>query len=415
MSGARLIACPSCSQLHQAGMPPRGASLACIRCGDILHRKPRGDFQIALALTFTAFLLFLIANTFPLATFEISGRSQPGNLISGVIALYIEGYWELAGLVLFTTILAPLLYLVGLLYVLLPLSFGWRPWKLALVFRAIEALTPWAMLEVYMLGILIALIKLGSFGEVVYGGGLYAFFALTFAILAIHRSLDRHAIWEMASAPGLGRVGVADAASLPWACGSCDLLIDPPDPANAAAAACPRCGATLTHRKPNSLSRTWALILSGYMLYIPANVLPVMVIVSFGNQETSTIMGGVIELAQGGDWPIAGVVFMASIAIPVLKLISLTYVAASVQWKWRWRPDERTRLYRIVEGIGRWSMIDIFVISILAALIKLEKVATVEPSLGALCFAAVVILTIFAAKSFDPRLMWDQLESKNER
>ncbi len=121
-----------------------------------------------------------------------------------------------------------------------------------------------------------------------------------------------------------------------------------------------------------------------------------------------------IELAQGGDWPIAGVVLIASIAIPMLRLLSLTFVAASVQWRWRWRPADRTRLYRIVEGIGRWSMIDVFVISILVALIKLEKVATVEPSLGALCFAAVVILTIFAAKSFDPRLMWDRLESENE-
>ena len=110
-------------------------------------------------------------------------------------------------------------------------------------------------------------------------------------------------------------------------------------------------------------------------------------------------------------WPIAGIVFLASIAIPVLKLVSLTFVAATVQWRWLGRPAERTRLYRIVEGIGRWSMIDIFVISILAALIQLNRIATIQPSLGALCFASVVILTMFAAASFDPRLIWDRMES----
>jgi hypothetical protein len=117
-----------------------------------------------LALTLTACLLFLVANAFPLVTFELAGRSQSGELISGVLGLYAEGYWELAGLVLFTSILAPLLYLLGLLYVLLPLSLGRRPWGLAPLFRAIETVTPWAMLEVYMFGILVALIKLGDFG-----------------------------------------------------------------------------------------------------------------------------------------------------------------------------------------------------------------------------------------------------------
>jgi paraquat-inducible protein A len=409
-----LMSCRSCDLLHQAVPPPRGGALACTRCGDVLYRKPRGELQVSLALTLTAFLLFLVANAFPLVTFELADRSQSGKLISGVLGLYAEGYWELAGLVLFTTILAPLLYLLGLLYVLLPLSLGRRPWGLGTLFRVIETVTPWAMLEVYMFGILVALIKLGDFGVVVPGVALFAFFGLTVAIVAINRNLDRRAIWESVPGPGQSPAHTAEAKFLLWACGACELLVRPPGPAEAGAAACPRCGSALARRKPNSLSRTWALLVAGYILYVPANVLPVMVIVSFGKQETSTILGGVVELAQGGDWPIAGVVFIASIAIPMLKLLSLTCVAASVQWHWRWRPADRTRLYRIVEGIGRWSMIDVFVISILVALIKLEKVATVEPSVGALCFAAVVILTIFAAKSFDPRLMWDRLETENE-
>ena len=414
MASETLVSCRSCDLLHQTVPLPPGGAISCTRCGDLLHRRPRGEFQVVLALTLTALLLFLVANAFPLVTFELAGRSQPGKLISGVLGLYAEGYWELAGLVLFTTILAPLIYLLGLLYVLLPLALGRRPRGLAPLFRMLEALTPWAMLEVYTFGILVALIKLGDFGNVVPGIALFAFFGLTCAIVAINRGLDRQAIWDRVMEPGQGGAPAGDSIEHLWACGFCELLVQSPDPAEAGAAACPRCGAALTRRKPNSLARTWALLIAGFILYVPANVYPVMVIVSFGRQEATTIFGGVVELVQGGDWPIAGLVFAASIAIPLLKLLSLSFVAASVQWRWHWRPADRTRLYRIVEGIGRWSMIDIFVTSILVALITLQKVATVEPSLGAVCFAAVVILTIFAAKSFDPRLIWDRLESDHE-
>jgi paraquat-inducible protein A len=414
MTSETLMSCRSCDLLHQTAPPPPGSAVSCTRCGDVLYRKPRSEFQVVLALTLTALLLFLVANAFPLVTFELAGRSQSGKLISGVLGLYAEGYWELAGLVLFTTILAPLLYLLGLFYVLLPLSLGWRPWGLAPLLRMIKALTPWAMLEVYTFGILVALIKLGDFGHVDPGVALFAFFGLTCAIVAINRGLDRPAIWDRVLPPGQGPAPAGDTKGPLWACGSCELLVQSPDPAETGLPACPRCDAALTRRKPNSLSRTWALLIAGFVLYIPANVYPVMVIVSFGRQQEATIFGGVVELAQGGDWPIAGLVFVASIAIPLLKLVSLTFVAASVQWRWHWRPAERTRLYRLVEGIGRWSMIDIFVTSILVALITLQKVATVEPSLGAVCFAAVVILTIFAAKSFDPRLIWDRLESDHE-
>lgn len=400
--------------MHEAAAPPPGSRLSCTRCGDLLYRRPRGAFQVVLALIVAALLLFAVANAFPLVSFELAGRSQSGKLISGVLGLYAEGYWELAALVLFTTILAPLAYLLGLLYVLLPLSLGVRPWGLAPLLRAIKALTPWAMLEVYMFGILVALIKLGDFGRVEPGVALYAFFGLTCAILAINRGLDRQALWDQVMPPGKGPVPDDSATGGLWACGSCELLVRPPEPNADGVAACPRCDAALTRRKVDSLSRTWALLIAGFILYIPANLYPVMVIVSFGRQEKTTIFGGVIELAQGGDWPIAALVFVASIAIPLLKLISLTLVAASVQWRWHWRPVDRTRLYRLVEGIGRWSMIDIFVTSILVALITLQKIATVEPSLGAVCFAAVVILTIFAAKTFDPRLIWDRLESDHD-
>ena len=194
------------------------------------------------------------------------------------------------------------------------------------------------------------------------------------------------------------------------ACDSCALLCQAvPAPAGAKHV-CPRCGSALEQRKANSLSRTWALVLAAYILYIPANLLPVMTVISFGKGEADTIMSGVQALIVSGNWPIALLVFLASITIPVAKLIALTFLLISVHLKSRWRPKDRTFLYRCIEVIGRWSMIDIFMISILVALIKLENVATIEAGFGAVCFAAVVIITIFAATSFDPRLIWDTHE-----
>ncbi len=195
-------------------------------------------------------------------------------------------------------------------------------------------------------------------------------------------------------------------------CHACHQLSRMPATGQQVQANCPRCGAHLHLRKPNSISRTWALLIAAYILYIPANLLPVMTVISFGKGEADTILSGVKELIHAGMLPIALLVFFASITVPVLKLLLLTYLLLSVQYQSQWRPRERTVLYRITESVGRWSMIDIFMISILIALVKLEAVATIEPGPGAISFAAVVILTMFAAMSFDPRLIWDRIKEK---
>jgi len=177
-------------------------------------------------------------------------------------------------------------------------------------------------------------------------------------------------------------------------------------------ARCPRCAAIVHRRKPASVARTWALVIAAAILYVPANYFPVMTIESFGHREPSTILGGVDELIVSGDYPIAAVLFFASITVPMLKLIGLSYLLVSVQRRWQGRPRHRAYLYRIIEYVGRWSMIDIFVLSILVALVQLGSLATIEPGFGALCFASVVVITMFAAESFDPRLIWDNLHER---
>jgi paraquat-inducible protein A len=177
---------------------------------------------------------------------------------------------------------------------------------------------------------------------------------------------------------------------------------------------CTRCGARVHARSPNSLARTWALLITAAILYIPANVLPIMTVSSLGQGDPSTIMSGVIQLMQHGMYPIAVVVFVASILVPTFKLIGLSLLLFSVQRRVPMSARQRMIMYRFIEFIGRWSMLDIFVIAILVAVVNFGRLASVQANLGAVAFATVVILTMLAAVTFDPRLIWDNTESDDD-
>ncbi len=178
---------------------------------------------------------------------------------------------------------------------------------------------------------------------------------------------------------------------------------------------CPRCGTELQSRKPKSIARTWALVIAAAVFYIPANVFPITHTASFAGVQSDTIMSGVIYFVHSGSWPVALIIFVASVFVPLLKLLILVILMISVQFRWQWRPVDRTRLYRLTEAIGRWSMLDIFVVTILVALVHFGSLANIEAGSGALYFAAVVVITMFAAESFDSRLIWDNLEDYDDR
>lgn len=199
------------------------------------------------------------------------------------------------------------------------------------------------------------------------------------------------------------------------ACSVCHLLCPAAPPKRTTRAAkCPRCGAALHSRKPDSIARTWALVIAACIFYIPANVLPMTTVMSLGQAQSDTIMSGVIYFIQSGSWPIALVIFIASIFVPLVKLFILGYLLISVQFRSHYRPKDRTRLYLITEAVGRWSMLDIFVVTILVALVNLGALATIQAGPAALHFAAVVVITMVAAMSFDPRLIWDAKEKMHE-
>jgi paraquat-inducible protein A len=193
-------------------------------------------------------------------------------------------------------------------------------------------------------------------------------------------------------------------------CHVCGLLSRAPS--DGGESHCPRCSAPLHFRKPNSVSRSWALLIAAYIMYIPANLLPIMKTGSLFGAQDDTIMSGVVYLWHSGSWDLALVVFIASILVPLLKLIALSLLLVSVHFRSTWLPLQRTKLYRIVELIGRWSMLDIYVVTILAALVQVGSLATITAGPAALAFGAVVVLTMFAAMAFDPRLIWDPLQKE---
>jgi paraquat-inducible protein A len=408
-----VIACHECGTVHRMRRAPAGRAADCVRCGATLYRQKPDSIDRTLMLTLAALILFIVAHAFPFMTFKLEGREETSTILTGVIRLYDMGMWPLAAVVLLTASLVPLVWLTSMTYVLLPIRLGRLPWGVARLFRITEMLRPWAMMEVYLLGVIVAYVKLSDLARLELGVAVYAFVGLILVMIAAEAALDPHRVWKRLGPQAAAREVRRRRGRSLISCHACDqvCLMQPLPPRGRAL--CPRCGSTLHHRKPNSIARTWALVIAAAILYVPANLLPVMTVVYFGRGEPDTILSGVKELIAAGMWPVALLVFFASITVPVLKLLGLTFLLVTVQRGSTWRTRDRALLYRIIEGIGRWSMVDVFMISILVALVNLGAVATIVPGAGAICFAAVVILTMFASMSFEPRLIWDAQEKSD--
>ncbi|MEJ2656666.1 MAG: paraquat-inducible protein A [Desulfobacterales bacterium] len=407
-----LISCHDCDLIHWFGHVSEGSAARCTRCGAVLYQNKRDSIERTLALTVTGLILFVVANAFPFLGFKLQAQVHETILITGVRELYHQGVWILATVVLLTTIVMPAAQMLGLLYVLVPLRLNRIPWKLREVFRFVLSLRPWAMMEVFMLGILVSIVKLAKMATIVPGIAAFAFMALIFILAASLATLDPHAVWGKIKFQENIRIFPA-ARSKPIACHTCHLLCPSPS-REVHGLTCPRCGTHLHRRKPSSLVRTWSLILAAAIFYVPANVLPITIVTSLGKKQADTIISGVMYFISTGMWPIALVIFVASVFVPLLKLLTLSYLASSVQRKSRWRPGDRTKIYRMTEIVGRWSMVDVYVVSILVAMVNLGALATVEAGPAAVYFCSVVIITMFAAMSFDPRLIWDNCEDGHE-
>ncbi|MBB3221131.1 paraquat-inducible protein A [Pseudoduganella umbonata] len=413
MTEGEPVGCHDCGALYRWRPLADGQRARCTRCGNVLYRwfahGPAPTPASMVAVTLGAVLVYLIAQCFPIVELEMNGLTSGATLLQAIGVLWNERMEVIAAMVFFFAVAFPALELGALLYVSAGLLRGRRPPGFHLLLRVVQGARHWAMTEVLMIGILVTAIKMTSLARVIPHPGLFAFAALTI-LAAVALRYEPRALWALGEqidpAP---RPPEEAAPAQPIDCHACGLL-------NGGACEgrhCRRCGAVLHRRIPNSITWTWALLAAAAMLYVPANILPVMYTESIGGTGGDTIMSGVVLFWETGSPGLAIVIFVASVLVPVSKLVALAVLAGTAQWGSRWAPAGRTRVYRMVEFIGRWSMLDIFVVTLTVALVRFQTLAVITAGPGALAFGCVVILTMIASSRFDPRLIWDPLNGES--
>ena len=396
--------CSQCGLLCK--LPPRYPGLVadCPRCGHVLWRMRRSRRTFPLSCALAALLFYLYALVAPFLEIQAYGRFSVARLSTGPAQFVAEGFGLAGALVFSVTLIAPALKL-GLLTVTLGGLRILPPTLLKPMFRLYLALAPWAMIDVYLLGFLVAYTKLTAYAVVHLDTALYALICCMVTMAAADGSVDIEQIWRTLDTRACTPKPTRECALL--SCHGCGYLTPAARTPGASKLRCLRCDAPVHARKPDSLNRAWAFLLAAMCLYIPANIYPFMVLTSLAHSHAYTIFGGIIQLAQSGLWPLALLVFFASFTIPLMKIVLLSYMLITAQLRTKGHLRFRTSAYRFIDFVGRWSMIDVFMVSILIALMRFGQFASVHAAIGSVCFGAVVVLTIFAVEAFDPRLMWD--------
>lgn len=415
-SKPNIIICPDCDLLLHEKDAAAGYSLACPRCGKTLKKSKRNPVQRTLALSLTGLLLYLPAMMLPLMTFESLGFSDSANVIESIVNFYKNDYYFVSLMVLLSALVLPLLLLSTIFTISFNLYCNRYPRYLRHLFKSYLHCEEWAMVEVYLLGIMITVIKMLDSTEIVYQSGVFCFSALVLISLAISTTIDKNYFWQLIDK---GNPEPEDRVQLPQLpekkiatgldynlslCTTCGKIV----PTSFNNKPCPRCGETVHNRIPQSYSKTWALVITALFFIFPANLMPIMEVDFLGVADRSTILDGIIFFFQHGSFWIGLVIFTASILVPVFKIIGLSILLISTRpcgWKYL---RKKTAMYRFIAFIGRWSMLDIFVIALLTALVDFGIFTAIYAAPAATYFCLVVASTMVAAITFDPRLMWDR-------
>jgi paraquat-inducible protein A len=375
----------------------RKQTAMCRRCDGTLAGPATGRVERPLALATASLVLLLASIIWPLMTVSSLGAARQSWLETCVTALWGQGFLSLATLVATFTIALPCLYLLMLMWVLFALRLDLGG-PLGSLFRWVQHLRPWMMIEVYLVGCFVAYSRIKVVSTIEIGIGGWCLLGASLVFLLTLTQLDERTVWEalpVNAAIGKGKETIA--------CTVCDLIVT----AATEGSHCPRCAATLHARKPDAFRRTTALVVTGFLLYVPANVIPVLTTVRLGRADENTILSGVLELVHNDLWPLAIIVFSASIILPLLKLCGLTWMLIATRLRSRRLLVGRTRFYRMIDLVGRWSNIDVFAVSVLIAALRFGALTEVHAGNGLVAFAAVVIITMVATSVFDTRLMWD--------
>lgn len=395
LSKARHQRCCECDLLFM--LPPLSGNQAayCPRCNaKVVHGRDWSMTRLT-AMAITMLLLMPFAFTEPLISIRLLGTRIDASLLEGIWQMSRQGDPLTASMVAFCTLGAPLTLALSLLYLRFGHALGMN---LRPVLLMLERLKEWVMLDIYLIGMAVAAIKVQDYADIQAGSALIAYLSLTLLsiLTLIHANLEQ--LWERYY-PQEQPEGPPAALHI---CLSCHYTGYPD-----ARGRCPRCHVPMCHRQPNSLQKTWAALIAAMILLIPANLLPISIIYANGVRLEDTIFSGVVSLATSGNVPIAAIVFIASVLVPFTKVIVLITLLLSIHFKTSHSLKTRIRLLRLVTWIGRWSMLDLFVIALMMSLVNRDQLLSFTMGPAAFYFGSAVILTILAVEWLDSRLIWD--------
>ncbi|MGK3112264.1 membrane integrity-associated transporter subunit PqiA [Candidatus Pantoea formicae] len=405
------ILCPQCDLTVKLPAVPVGSRARCPRCHTTLTANWHEPRKRPTGYACAALFMLVLANLFPFITMHVAGLSSQISLPEIPKVMDREDYRSLATLFLLFVQGIPAFCMLS---IILLVNRVRMPHSLRLgLARILFHLRSWGMAEIFMAGVLVSFVKLMAYGEIGLGISFWPWCLFCLLQLRAFQCVDRRWMWQSIDPlPPLPMVPIAGTSGLKQglrSCPCCTAILP------VAQVDCPRCGVTAQPRRKHSLQWTLALLITSVMLYIPSNIMPIMVTETLGSQYPSNIMAGVILLWSDGSWPVALVIFIASIMVPSLKMLAIAWLCWHASGRGQ-RDDEKMHLvYEVVEFVGRWSMIDVFVIAVLSALVRMGRLMSVYPAPGALLFAMVVILTMFAAMTFDPRLIWDRLRETERK
>jgi paraquat-inducible protein A len=397
-----MIGCPDCGLIQRLPRLGPRARAECTVCGATLERTSGRSVTAGLACALGTLFLLFPANAFVLLGVDIFGMHNETRIATGVAALWDHDWIVLAALTGAFAIVFPFLRFGLLSAVLGALRLGLRPRWLGTAFRWTLWLDVWAMPDVYLLGSFVGYFRLTQVPQMrveIHAGG-WCFFAAAFLAMVTRAAVERRTVWRMI----LPEPDPPDGPLL--SCTTCDLV----RPLACDRTDCPRCGARLHARKPDAVVRAAALTAAAFVLFFPANFLPMNVALQMGRQVNHTIFEGIHELIEAGLWPLGAVIFCTSIGIPVLKIAGMAWFVASVRRRSGEHLVVKTKLHRFINEIGRWSNVDPFIITVFVPLMTFPPLAGSHAAWGSTAFILVVLSTLLASMSFDPRLMWDAAE-----
>ena len=415
-----IAACPGCDLLIPVPEVPDGHYSACGRCGNVLSKSYTDSIDRVLALSFAGLLLYLPAMFLPLMTLSSLGLKEKGSVVDTCFGFYQNGYVLVSVITFVTAVIVPFLKFFLPFVTALSLKLGQNRPFLIPAFKFHKHLEEWGMVEIYLLGILITLIKMGDVASIDFNLGFFCFIGLVLLSMAVSVYMDRRLFWYrldrtstsetdrevqrlgtlLQQSPGM----VQTAANLGlMRCHDCGKLVKTEHEDQE----CPRCDSPLHFRTRGSLAITWALVITSLILFIPANTLPIMQVDFLGVPDRSTILDGIVYFFTHGSIGIGLIIFIASILVPLYKIIGLVIILLSIRSGKKRHLMQKSKMFRFIEFIGRWSMLDIFVVALLSVLVDFGFLTSIHTAPGATYFCMVVIATMCAAIVFDPRILWD--------